>query len=87
MLLLRLSEKFRGERMERFKSKEYHPYATIKDKFPPLDRLMTTEGFKTIEEAQDQIHLWAENYHLISAEIKVVWDYKWDDTVDTIRVF
>ena len=72
--------------MIKFSSKEYHPYATIKGK-PPLNRLFTTEGFKTIEAAQDQIHLWAQDFHLVDAEIKVVWDYRWDDTVDTIRVF
>ena len=73
--------------MERFKSKEYHPYATIKDKDPPFDKLMTIDGCPTLDKALDTIHAWAGVWHLISAEIKVVYDYNWDDTVDTIRVF
>ena len=67
---------------------EYHPYAKIKGKEPPFDLLFTQDGFKTIDEAKDQIHLWANecDYHLSSAEIKVVYDYDWDN-IETIRVF
>ena len=68
--------------------KTYWPTAKYRAKDGTINDLFTYDGFESIENAQDQIRLWADGYdlHLISAEIKVIWN-NGRFTDDILRVF
>lgn len=68
--------------------KTYWPTAKYRAKDGTINVLFTYDGFESIENAQDQIRLWADGYdfHIISAEIKVIWNNaRFAD--DILRVF
>lgn len=68
--------------------KTYYPIAKHREKSGAIVDLFTQDGFISMDEAQDQIRIWADDYdfHLISAEIKIVWNCKHFKD-DIVRVF